>query len=311
MMQPTVKISFRQEVLEIPLEQLVALKETEPRVVGTRKYKHIRASLEHIGLIEPLAVFPQAEGRFLVTNGNLRLHILKELRVTKARCTVALDDESYTYNKRVNALSPITEHFMILKAIANGVTEERIAIGLDIDVKAIRTRRRLLDGICPEAVELLKEKRVSSLTFGYLRKMKPLRQIEAAELMISGKNYTYSFAAAILGVSPREQLVKPKKEIDKGDDAHARSLIEETTDTLIGDLVIVRRTYGVDVLTLTVMSRCIENLIQNAQVERYLQHNHLEVLSELRHIVGQVNAEGASPVSTPGRDIPIHEPIRG
>jgi ParB-like chromosome segregation protein Spo0J len=63
--------------------------------------------LEHIGLIEPLAVFPQSEERFLVTNGNLRLHILRELKVAKVRCTVALDDESYTYNKRVNSLSPI------------------------------------------------------------------------------------------------------------------------------------------------------------------------------------------------------------
>ena len=92
------------------------------------KYKQIRASLEHIGLIEPLAVFPQGEERYLVVNGNLRLHILRELGHQTVRCIASLDDESYTYNKRVNALSPIAEHFMILKAIANGVTEERIAV---------------------------------------------------------------------------------------------------------------------------------------------------------------------------------------
>ncbi len=142
-----VKIGFHQEVLEIPIEQLTALKEITSSVLGCRKYKQIKASLEHIGLIEPLAVFPQGETGYLVVNGNLRLHILKELQHKSVRCIVALDDEAYTYNKRVNALSPIAEHFMILKAIANGVTEERIAIGLSIDVEAIRRRRNLLDGI--------------------------------------------------------------------------------------------------------------------------------------------------------------------
>ena len=98
-------------------------------------------------------MFPQTEERYLVVNGNLRLHILRELQQKTVRCIRSLDDEAYTYNKRVNALSPIAEHFMILKAIANGVTEERIAIGLSIDVEAIRRRRNLLDGICPEAVD--------------------------------------------------------------------------------------------------------------------------------------------------------------
>src|ERR1700722_9470442 len=201
MLQPPVTISFEQQLLDLPLEQLTALKETEPRMLNTRKCKQLQASLKHIGLIEPLAVFPQEDNRFLVINGNLRLHLLREMGATTARCTVSLDDESYTYNKRVNSLSPITEHFMILKAIANGVTEERIAEGLNIDVRRIRARRNPPRGIFPEVVELLKEKRVSSRTFAYFRKMKSLRQIEAAELMISGKNYTVSFAAAILGVT--------------------------------------------------------------------------------------------------------------
>lgn len=291
MLQPPVTISFEQQVLELPLEQLTSLKETEPRMLSTRKCKQLRASLEHIGLIEPLAVFPQGSDRFLVVNGNLRLHILRELGVTTARCTVAHDDESYTYNKRVNALSPITEHFMILKAIANGVTEDRIALALNIDVRAIRSRRSLLDGICPEAVELLKDKRVGARTMFYLRKMKPLRQIEAAELMISGKNYTVSFAASIFGVTSPDQLVRQERKIGRPSKIQPCSLLEETTDALIGDLAIVRRTYGQDVLGLTVICRCLENLIDNAEVAQYLQLNHSGVLGELRLVVNQVNTE--------------------
>ena len=225
-------------MLEIPLVQLIALKETEPKAVSSRKYKQLHASLVHVGLIEPLAVFPQAENRFLVVNGNLRLHILKTLNVSTVRCTVALDDEAYSYNRRINALSPITEHFMILKAIANGVTEDRIAIGLNVDVKTIQRQRSLLDGICPEAVELLKDKRASPKVFAYLRKMKPLRQIDAAELMISGRNYTISFAASILAVSRPEQLAKPERSAERTEDACVGALLEETKDKLVSDLAI-------------------------------------------------------------------------
>jgi hypothetical protein len=285
-----ISIAFRQEVLELPLDHLVALKEIDRRLPETRKYKQLQASLEHVGLIEPLAVFPKASGTFLVTNGNLRLHILREMKVESARCTVALDDESYTYNKRVNPLSPITEHFMILKAIQNGVTEERIALGLNIDVKGIRARRSLLDGICPEAVELLKEKRVSSRTFAYLRRMKPLRQIEAAELMVSGKNYSTSFAASILAVTPRDQLAKPEKEAEKAR-RPLTALLEETTGSLVSDLAKARHSYGENILSLSVICRCLDNLLQNAGVEKYLQRNHPGILSELRAVVNDVNTE--------------------
>lgn len=300
-----VKIGFRQEVLEIPLAQLIALKETTSSVLGCRKYKQIKASLEHIGLIEPLAVFPQGDGKYLVVNGNLRLHILRELQHETVRCIASLDDESYTYNKRVNALSPIAEHFMILKAIANGVTEERIAVGLSIDVEAIRRRRSLLDGICTEAVDMLKERHVSHAAFGSLRRMKPLRQMEAAELMISASNFTSPFAAAILGVTKPELLTTPPKRAARSDQPHASALLEEATEDLISDLAVVRKTYGVDVLSLTVVCRSIESLISNHAVVRYLQQNHSDTFSELSRLVAEIGHERAKPVGYPqeGSDV--------
>src|SRR5262249_36554005 len=52
-----------------------------------------------------------------------------------------------------NRLTVIQEHFMILRAIKSGVTEERMARSLDVDVQSIRQKRDLLEGICPEAVD--------------------------------------------------------------------------------------------------------------------------------------------------------------
>jgi hypothetical protein len=286
-----IRIGFKCEVMEIPLEALVALKEKEPPSFVGRKYKQIRASLEHIGLIEPLSVYPQTDGRFLVINGNLRLHLMRELGFLTARCTIALDDESYTYNKRVNALSPIAEHYMILKAIANGVTEARIATGLSIDVEAIRRRRNLLEGICPEVVQLLHEKRICQSTFCALRKMKPLRQIEAAELMISASNYSSSFATAILSVTQPELLVHPPKPPGKSQPPAASTLVEESTETLLKELAVVKRTYGSDILSLTVICRSIQAFLGNPAIERYLTQNHQEILAELRQLLADVEAE--------------------
>jgi len=291
MTHPAVKIGFRKQVLEIPIECLVPLKEINAAVTGCRKFSQIKASLTHVGLIEPLAVFPQNAGFYLVLNGNLRLHLLKQLGVATVRCIVSLEDEGYTYNKRVNSLSPIAEHYMILKAIANGVTEERIATGLNIDVEAIRRRRNLLDGICPEVVELLRERRISHSTFGTLRKMKPLGQIEAAELMLSASNFSSPFAAIILGVTKPELLVKPPKAITKRDSPHASILLEETTDTLIAELAVARKTYGADVLDLTVICRCIGGLLANLAVDKYLRQNHADARGELGRLLEDTDGE--------------------
>ena len=90
---------------------------------------------------------------------------------------------------------------------------------------------------------MLKERRVSHATFGSLRKMKPLRQIEAAELMISASNFTSPFAAAILGVTKPEMLATPPKRAPRSDQPHASALLEEATEVLISDLAVVRKTY--------------------------------------------------------------------
>ena len=79
---------------------------------------------------------------------------------------------------------------MILKALANGVPEKHIADALSVDVANIRQKRDMLNGICPEAVELLRNKQVAIEVFSILRKMKPVRQVEAAEHMLAGAAFS-------------------------------------------------------------------------------------------------------------------------
>jgi hypothetical protein len=73
-------------------------------------------------------------------DGHVRLEVLRQIGETHARCLVATDDETYTYNRRVNRMATIQEHNMILKAIRHGVSEERIAKVLKVDVAIIRQK---------------------------------------------------------------------------------------------------------------------------------------------------------------------------
>src|SRR4030095_10618430 len=124
----------------------------------------------------------------VLLDGHLRYDVLLETGTEAVRCVVATDDEGYTYNKRINRLATIQEHLMIVRAIERGVSEEKLAKALNLDIKGIRRRRAMLVGICPEVVELLKDKSVNSRTFEVLRKMKPMRQIEAAGLTANDSN---------------------------------------------------------------------------------------------------------------------------
>jgi hypothetical protein len=82
---------------------------------------------------------------------------------------------------------------MIAKAIERNVPREKIAKALDINVRSVSRKVQLLDGICEEATGLLKDKMCPMAVFDVLRKMNPLRQIVAVELLINANNFSVSY----------------------------------------------------------------------------------------------------------------------
>lgn len=212
---PAVNRAFEEATSVIAFDDIRLLRPITAKVKRTMKFAQIVASIREVGIIEPLVVTRDrtSRGKYLLLDGHLRLEALKDMGKVETACLVSTDDEAFTYNKRVSRLAIVQEHMMVLKAIERGVSEERIARALNIDVKTLRQKRRLLDGICPEAVQLLKDKHVPHNTFWALRRMIPLRQIEASELMVAMNKYTLSYARSLLAATPQSQLVgvqKPK-----------------------------------------------------------------------------------------------------
>ena len=286
-MSNKVSMAFESESVFVEFSNILPVKQLHKRVKKTKKYLQISASIREVGIVEPPIVIPEPhkKGKYLLLDGHLRIEILKELGALGVICLVATEDEAFTYNKRINRLATIQEHKMILKAIERGVPQERIAKALGINISSIRQKRSLLEGICPETTELLKDKHCPQNTFQSLKKMKPMRQIEVAELLIAMDNYSVSYSKALLAATPQDQLIESEKPKSfKGISAERIAQMESEMAKLQREMKLIEDSYGPDHLSLVLARGYLVSLLENEGVSRYLAQNHNEILSEFRRI---------------------------
>lgn len=291
MTKPT--LGFIPDPLLLPLSVLLPSRKTPEGLLTSRKFKQISTSIASIGLIEPLSVGkPDRAGQYVLLDGHTRLVALKQLGFETAPCLVATDDESYTYNNRINRLSSIQEHVMIRRAVERGVTPERLAKDLDVDVSHILKKLNLLDGICPEAAELLRDLTFSPNLGAVLRKMKPTRQVECVELMVSTNNITVSYAQALVAATPSNLLVgetKPRK--IGGVNADQMAKMEREMGNLHEQFKLAEQSYGQDILNLVLAKGYLAKLMANEAVLRHLTKKHPDVLNEFDSIVRMVTLD--------------------
>jgi ParB-like chromosome segregation protein Spo0J len=280
-------MAFEEIKLCVAIANIQPLKLVSDAIKKTPKYAQIAASVREVGLVEPPVVARDRSdpGKYLLLDGHLRIEILKDIGRNDVTCLVSTDDEAFTYNKRVNRLAMVQEHRMIVKAVQRGVPEERIAKALNVDVRSIVRKRRLLEGICPEVAELLKDKQIAANTFTELKKMVPLRQIEAAELMVAMNKFTTSYAKSLLAATPQAQLVeadKPKHVSGLSDEQVA--LMERESLSLGREFRIAEKSYGTDHLDLVLANGYLGKLLANARVVRYLAQYHRDILTEFQKL---------------------------
>lgn len=293
-MPEDVKISFQRRILDIPIGSVLPLKAVNDEIKQGFKYKRIARSIEEVGIIEPLVVARSKDhkNQFLLLDGHIRLGILRERGESEVRCLVADDDEAFTYNKRINRLSTVQEHYMVANALERGVSEEKLARALNVNTDAIKRRKSLLDDICPEVIELLDEKTVNAGTFRALRQMKPLRQMEVVELMVGTGNFSAGYARALLAATRQENLVRPDRPKKVGTiTPEQMARMEKEMEGLQREFKAVEASYGDDVLQLVIATGYVAKLIANREIEKYLIKNHAELLAEFRSIVSVTSPE--------------------
>ncbi|MDR3415262.1 MAG: plasmid partitioning protein RepB C-terminal domain-containing protein [Nevskia sp.] len=289
-----VSLGFSLEPLVLPFTRILPSRQIPEGLVGSRKFQQIRSSIETIGLIEPLSVTKamQDSDQHLLLDGHTRLVVLRDLGHAEVPCLVATDDEGYTYNNRINRLPSVQEHLMIRRAVARGVSPDRLAQALSVDVRTIGKKLSLLEGICPEAVELLKDRQFTSDISRVLRKMKPIRQVECVELMVSANTITVAYAEAMLVATPDNLLAEGKKPRKlNGVTPEQMARMEREMSNLQGQYKMAEQTYGLDVLNLVLARGYLAKLLENASVARYLRQRYPDVMTEFESILKTASLE--------------------
>jgi hypothetical protein len=283
-----IKEGFEKKLITIAIADLHFTKTLSVHAKQGQKYLQILSTAREVGLIEPpVVIFSSKERKYLLLDGHLRIMALRELGEKQVKCLVSVDDEGYTYNKFVNRLSVVQEHKMIMKALNGGVSEEKLALSLNLDIKSIRDKKNMLDGVCPEAVDLLKDKIMSIHVFRILKKMKPMRQIKVARLMNDQNRYGQAYARVLLDGTSADQLVGGAKKKNFSPAAvEKRMRLEEENIALSENIRALNDSYGTDMLYLNIIQSYLKRWMHNEKVASYLKKYHPEIHERFFEIAG-------------------------
>jgi hypothetical protein len=283
----TIGAAFDFNAVTLPLTALRPIRQVKSGDSAFGKYRAILASIRQVGVIEPLIVYPEkgVPASYFLLDGHMRLKALQELKRTEAVCLISKDNDVLTYNTKVNRLSVIQEHAMIRRALDLGVTTEQIAQALDIDLGQVRGKATLLDGIHPEVVELLKDRPIPAAALRLFRRVKPLRQIDMAQLMRSSDNYTCAYAQALIIGTPPDQLAGQKlTSLVRGLKPEDIARMEKEMETLEGDLHGHQDQFGENSLHLNAAHRYVKRLLENPRIDRFLAQRYPEFLEEFKTV---------------------------
>lgn len=167
--------------------------------------------------------------------------------------------------------------------VKKGLEPARSAHVLGVNVDRIHERQHLLDGIAPEAIELLKVQMVSKSVFRVRRKMKPLRQIETVEMMISANCFTQNYAQMVLAATRPEMLNTKKSKVTNASNAEDIARMEREMEKLYQDYKVIEDTLGETMLVLVVAKGYVPNVGQRSH--RWIHGLYPELLEELVSIM--------------------------
>lgn len=187
---------------------------------------------------------------------------------------------------------------MIVRALEMGVSAERLAKALNVDIAHIRRLRTMLEGICADVIEIVKDKRLNPRVFRVMRRMKPLRQIEVAELMVAAGNYTVSYAEMLLVGTKQQDLLHPGRPRRLGGlSSEQIAKMEHELEIVSGDFRNAQEAYGRNVFDLVLAKGYIGRLLRNREVSHFLAHNHPDIYEGFKSMISEAPIEAARSVA--------------
>jgi ParB-like chromosome segregation protein Spo0J len=281
------KSAFAPRTIEVQVDAIQPLKVLPKTLKNTSKWQEILTSIREEGLVELPVVrrAPEKKGHYHLVDGHVRIEALKELGIDRVPCLLTGSDDTYTFNTLVSRISAVQDHKMVLRAIESGVPVERLAIALARSASTIRRRARLLEGICDEAANILADAHCPAATVTVLKLLKPIRQIEAVELMVASQNFSVPFARALLAATSDELLsAKAEKGRRRKETAASLARVERELSSLQLKTSAVSDTYGRDVVDLTLLRGHLTQILASNAVVKWLAKNRPEYLREFQKV---------------------------
>jgi hypothetical protein len=125
--------------------------------------------------------------------------------------------------------------------------------------------------------------------------MKPMRQIESAEMMISANLFTKPYAQMLLAATRAEHLVANDKQKSASNVSPEDILrMERELEKVSQDHKLAEETLGENMLTLVVAKGYVNRLFHNKTVNDYLKRNFKDVSAELHEVIEAVAADARS-----------------
>lgn len=170
---------------------------------------------------------------------------------------------------------------------------EHLASTLSVDIGAIRQKRDLLKGICPEAVALLKDKNVVAKGLRELRRVAPMRQIEMTELMIAANNFSTDYVRCLIAATPEKDLVDTEKmKVLPGMKPEDIARMEHEMEVLSRDFTLIEESHGKNTLNLVLAVGYLRKLLANAAVVRHLSQRFPDILGEFQKLIDTPELKG-------------------
>jgi RepB plasmid partitioning protein/ParB-like nuclease domain len=287
LMTKIINLGFDLEEIVLPLDRIISQKPITDKIRESQKYKQIAAAVKYVGIIEPIVVFPMTdrEGYYRLLAGEVRLDILLATETTETICLLSKDDEAFTYNHKVNRISPIQEHFMVLQAVKKGVSEEDIAQALNVNVAQIRAKRDMLRGICNEAIARIKDYTFTAAAIYVIRKMHATRQIVVVNQMIAMSSFSEKFALQMLASTPQNLLVEKKPKYMEHLSAQSIAQMDTELQQSRTQQEDIREQLGSVNVQLTRISTYCEKLLRNGLVHKYLKKHHTQELYDMLQLL--------------------------
>lgn len=156
---------------------------------------------------------------------------------------------------------------------------------LDMPLNVVRGLIELLDGVADAAANLLKDKIISEKGIRLLKKVKPLRQMEIAEVLVSANNYSVGYIESLILMTPDEQRVNPAEPKKKTSlSAEELANMEREMESLEKDFKAVKAGFTENMMCLTCARGYIKKLLNNAKVVKFLNAHFSDLISGFKDI---------------------------